>query len=78
MVAREQIANEFKRAAMELEKAAVHCRISAERFIGKDVPSGCAHAFASLGHISKATASIERNAETHSDFASISESSTHD
>jgi len=73
MDVREQAAIEFENAALELEKAAKHCRLSAERFTVKNVPGGCAHAFASLGHISKAMTSIERNAETHSDFALIEE-----
>jgi len=73
MDARESLANEFENAALELEKAAKHCRITADRFANKKIPAGCAHAFASLGHISKATTLIERNAQTHSDFAQLEE-----
>jgi hypothetical protein len=73
MGAREEIAESFEQAAQELEKAAAHCRIAAKRFEAHDVPRGCAHAFASVGHISKANKLIEANAEVHASFAQINE-----
>ena len=73
MGAREDIAEDFEKAAAELEKAAAHCRIASRRYEAHDVPSGCAHAFASLGHVSKAKTLIQNNAEIHSGFALISE-----
>tara|TARA_R110002072_G_scaffold302242_1_gene484421 strand:- start:134 stop:355 length:222 start_codon:yes stop_codon:yes gene_type:complete len=73
MGAREDIAEAFEKSAIELEKAAAHCRIASKRYAAQDVPSGCAHAFASIGHISKANKLIEFNAEVHSKFAQINE-----
>jgi len=73
MGAREDIAEAFEKSAIELEKAAAHCRIAAKRYTAEDVPSGCAHAFASIGHISRANTLIENNAEVHSQFAQINE-----
>ena len=70
---REKLAEDFEEAAIELEKAAAHCRISAKRYKAHDVPSGCAHAFASIGHMSKADKLISNNAEIHSTFARIVE-----
>ena len=70
---REKLAEDFDKAAVELEKAAAHCRISAKRYRAHDIPSGCAHAFASIGHMSKADGLITLNAETHSNFARIIE-----
>ena len=73
MGAREDIAVAFETAAEELEKAAAHSRIAAKRFNAHDVPSGCAHAFASIGHMTKAKQLIETNAQVHSGFAQINE-----
>lgn len=73
MDSRVKLAEDFDLAAVELEKAAAHCRIAATRYRADDVPSGCAHAFASIGHKSKAEALISKNAETHSNFARIIE-----
>jgi len=73
MDSREAIAELFEQASIELEKAAAHCRIAATRYRAHDVPSGCAHAFASVGHISKAKTIISDNAESHSNFAIINE-----
>lgn len=73
MGAREDIAKAFEESAAELEKAAAHCRIAATRYHAQDVPSGCAHAFASQGHISRAQKLIASNAEIHSDHAIINE-----
>lgn len=68
---REELASEFESIAEELEKAAAHCRITGKRFSAHDVPSACAHIFASLGHISKAQKSIAECAEIHSNFAQL-------
>ncbi len=73
MGAREDIAAEFENAAAELERAAAHCRIASKRFTAHDVPSGCAHAFAGLGHIGTARTVIDSCAKTHSSFAQIPE-----
>ena len=73
MGAREDLAMEFEKAAAELEKAAAHCRIASKRFTAHDVPSGCAHAFAGLGHLGTAKTVIDTCARTHSNFAQINE-----
>lgn len=73
MGAREDIAIEFENAAVELDQAAAHCRIASKRYTAHDVPSGCAHAFASLRHLGTAKTMIDTCAKTHSAFAKISE-----
>ncbi len=73
MGAREEISEEFAKIAEELQRAAEHCRTTSERFASHDVPSGCAHAFAALGHLSRAQAGIQTCAERHSLFARIND-----
>ena len=48
---RDDVAAQFKAAAEKLERAAAHCRIAAKHYLDRDVPRGCAHAFAALGDI---------------------------
>ena len=73
MGAREVLADDLETAALELEKAAAHCRIASKHFSEHEVPRGCAHTFASIGHISKANKLIDTCARTHSGFAQITE-----
>lgn len=68
-----KLSENFLKAAEELEKAAAHCRIASKRYMAHDVPSGCAHAFAIIGHISKANTLVVVNSEIHSDHAQINE-----
>jgi hypothetical protein len=73
MDSREKIAEDFDQAAVELEKAAAYYRIAATRYRAQDVSAGWAHAFAGIGHVSKADVLISKNAEMHSNFARIIE-----
>jgi hypothetical protein len=63
---RDKVAAAFKEAAVELERAAAHCRIAALHYEDREVPRGCAHAFAAIGHIRQAENSIDENAILHS------------
>ena len=62
---------QFQAAAEKLERAAAHCRIAAKHFTDRDVPRGCAHAFAALGDIAIASAAIGDNAKLHAAKSSI-------
>jgi hypothetical protein len=62
---RDDIADMFKAAAEKLERAAAHCRIAAKHYTDRDVPRGCAHAFAALGDIALASDAIDQNAKLH-------------
>jgi len=69
--ARDDVAAQFKTAAEKLERAAAHCRIAARHFIDRDVPRGCAHAFAALGDMAIAHEAIDANAKLHAGKARI-------
>ena len=66
---RDEVAAVFKEAAKELERAAAHCRIAALHYEDREVPRGCAHAFAAVGHLKQAERFIDRNATFHSSKA---------
>jgi hypothetical protein len=68
---RDAVAEQFKVAAQMLERAAAHCRIAAKHYTDRDVPRGCAHAFAALGDMALAHESIDRNARLHASKAQI-------
>ena len=68
---REDVAERFKVAAEKLERAAAHCRIAAKHYMDRDVPRGCAHAFAALGDIALAHEAIDENAKLHAGKAQI-------
>ena len=68
---RDDVAAEFRNAAEQLERAAAHCRIAALHYTNRDVPRGCAHAFAALGDLSMAESALRKNAELHAGKASI-------
>jgi hypothetical protein len=55
----------FEEAAHELDRAARHCRVSAERFTDGEVPSGTAHAWAAFGHVREALEKLEEQARVH-------------
>ena len=55
----------YDEAAAELDRAAAHCRVAAERFRGAEVPRGAAHAWAALGHLREAELRLEEQARTH-------------
>jgi hypothetical protein len=68
---RDDVAEVFRRAAEKLERAAAHCRIAAKHYADRDVPRGCAHAFAALGDIALAQDAIGENAKLHASKARI-------
>lgn len=51
--------------AEELEKAAAHARVAAGHFKLGEVPRGCAHAFATEGHIAVASEILSSAAKDH-------------
>jgi hypothetical protein len=55
----------YEAAAEELEQAAKHCRTSAKHFGAREVPRAAAHAWAALGHIRAAEASLDEQARMH-------------
>ena len=55
----------YEEAAHELDRAAGHCRVSAERFRNGEVPSGAAHAWAAFGHVKEALERLETQARFH-------------
>jgi hypothetical protein len=61
----EHAAQLYEEAAAELDRAAGHCRVSAERFRNGEVPSGTAHAWAALGHIREAEERLDEQARRH-------------
>ena len=68
---RDDVALRFKAAAEKLERAAAHCRIAAKHYTDRNVPAGCAHAFAALGDIALAHEAIDENAKRHAGKAQI-------
>jgi 1-aminocyclopropane-1-carboxylate deaminase/D-cysteine desulfhydrase-like pyridoxal-dependent ACC family enzyme len=65
-------AETLKAAAEKLERAAAHCRIASKHFTDRDVPRGCAHAYAALGDIAVAREAIEQNSKVHAEKSVIS------
>jgi len=68
---RDTLSQECLRIAEELEKAASHCRVASSRFSKKEIPAGCAHLFATFGHMAAANKSINQCAETHRMYAQL-------
>jgi len=68
---RDAVAAAFRRAAEKLDRAAAHCRIAAMHFTNRDVPRGCAHAFAALGDMALAEDAVRDNATLHAGKAQI-------
>ena len=62
----EAAAGLYEEAAHELDRAAGHCRVSAEHFRGGEVPRGAAHAWAAFGHVQEALDRLEQQARVHS------------
>lgn len=61
----------YARIAEELEIAARHSRVAAEHFNHGDVPRGCAHAFATTGHIRNAQVVLDEAAQLHASRATL-------
>jgi hypothetical protein len=62
----EAAARLYEDAAAELDRAAAHCRVSAEHFRNAEVPRGAAHAWAAFGHVREALDRLEQQARDHS------------
>jgi hypothetical protein len=58
-------AEEYERAAREAELVVYHLRIAAEHFRERDVPRGCAHAFAAYGHLLTTKEVVDHQAIAH-------------
>lgn len=61
----ETTARQYEDAAAELEIAAQHLRVTADHFRAREVPSGCAHAWAATGHVRNAEAWLAEHARLH-------------
>jgi hypothetical protein len=61
----------YEEAAAELERAAGHCRVSAEHFRNGEVPRGAAHAWAAFGHARESLERLERQAREHAGRSSL-------
>jgi hypothetical protein len=61
----EQVAAQYEAAAAELELAMRHLRTAAQHFRERNVPRGCAHAFAAQGHLFNAEHTIKDLAILH-------------
>ncbi len=67
----EAAARLYDEAAEELDRAAAHCRRSAEHFRNREVPRGAAHAWAARGHVLEAEARLDAQARTHASKSSV-------
>ena len=61
----------YEASAQELDRAAAHLRIAAQHFLSREIPRGCAHAFAAYGHIHVVQRQIDEHAEEHRTKAQI-------
>ena len=62
----DEAARLYEDAAHELDRAAGHCRVSADHFRSGEVPRGAAHAWAAFGHVREALDRLEQQARDHS------------
>jgi len=67
----EATAKLYDEAAKELDLAARHCEVAAQRFRNSDVPRGTAHAWAARGHVLEAEARLDEQAREHSERSSV-------
>jgi|GEM_PF-1344237 len=68
---REVAAQQYEAAAAELERAAAHLRWTAAHLRNAEVPRGCAHAFAAMGHLSGVRRQLDALAELHATKAQV-------
>ena len=66
-----EVAELFSQAAEEFENAAAHCRVSATHFGNRDVPAGCAHKMAAIGHVADGREIRDRISIIHSGKAQL-------
>ncbi len=62
----EETARQYEQVAAELEQAARHMKTTARHLREREVPRGCAHAFAGYGHLCKAQELVQELAIRHS------------
>lgn len=67
----EAAAQLYDDAAVELDRAAGHCRVAAEHFRNREVPRACAHAWAAEGHVREAEDRLGQQARVHAARASL-------
>ena len=60
-------AENYDKIADELELALRHYRTAANHFREKEVPRGCAHAYAGWGHVNKAEAILKSESINHAE-----------
>ncbi len=61
----DQTADRYDSAAAELERAAAHLRTAAGHYRDREVPRGCAHAWAAHGHIVTSRQQMDDSAIVH-------------
>ena len=62
----EKAARWCEEAAVELDRAAGHCRVAAGHFRNRVVPRAAAHLWAALGHLDAAAERLRHQARMHS------------
>ena len=67
----DEAARLYDAAAAELDLASGHCRVAAQHFRDGEVPRGGAHAWAARGHLLNAERSLDEQARTHAERASL-------
>ena len=68
---RDEVVEKFRAAAEKPERVAARCRIAAKHYVDRDVPRGCAHAFAALRDIGIAQEWIDYTSKLHAGKAQI-------
>ncbi len=67
----EDAARLYDEAAVELERAAAHCKVAARHFRDGVVPRGAAHAWAAVGHVREAEELLDAQARTHASRSTV-------
>ena len=57
----------FEEVAQQLDLAAAHARTAARHFRDRNIPRGCAHAYAAQGHLHVAQGHIDHRAVVHAE-----------
>jgi hypothetical protein len=62
---RDEAAVKLDEIALELERAARHCRVAAQHYRDRLIPRAAAHAWAAHGHLRHSAAALDQLAEHH-------------
>lgn len=62
---RDVAADQLEEIAVELERAAQHCRVAAQHYRERNVPRAAAHAWAAQGHVHHGTQALLQLSEEH-------------